>query len=237
VASGVSIADDVNLEAERTIAAYRGSPLHVIGQRVRDYPGTLAFALFGQGPTALAMFLLGLWSGRRRLLERIEERVPLLHRVLRVGLVVGVPGALIWATFRVGNGFTFDASFLLAAAVDFATAPFLSAVYITTLVLLSRTQVWRRCLAPLALVGRMSLTNYLVQSLLGAWLFTGYGLRLYGNVGTAAGLGLCIIIFAVQIPLSGWWLRRFQFGPAEWLLRSWTYARLQPLRLQRARKQ
>ena len=234
VASEVSIAEDLNAEATRTRAAYRGSALDVIGQRVREYPGTLAFALFGQGPTALAMFLLGLWSGRQRLLERIEDVLPLLHRVLRVGLVVGIPGALVWATFRVRNGFTFDSSFLLAAAVDFATAPFLSAVYSATLVLLLRIGVWRRRLAPLALVGRMSLSNYLLQSLIGAWVFTGYGLGLYGHVGTAAGLGICIMIFAVQIPLSGWWLRRFQFGPAEWLLRSWTYARLQPLRRQRA---
>jgi uncharacterized protein len=141
-----------------------------------------------------------------------------------------VLGALIWATFRVVNGFTFDANFLWAAAVDFATAPFLSAAYVTSILLLYRSASWRRRFAPLVAVGRLSLSNYLLQSLVAALIFTGYGLRLYGQVGAAWGIALSIVIFAVQIPLSAWWLRRFQFGPAEWLLRSWTYGRWQPLR-------
>jgi uncharacterized protein len=211
-------------------AAYRGSPADVIAERIREYPGTLAFALFGQGPTALAMFLVGLWAGRRRLLERVDDHLPLLRRVLIVGLTVGVPGALIWATFRVRNGFTFDANFLWAAAVDFATAPFLSAVYATTIVLLYRNTNWRRRLAPFVAVGRLSLSNYLLQSIVAALIFTGYGLRLYGQVGAAWGLALSVTLFAVQIPLSAWWLQHFQFGPAEWLLRSFTYRKLQSLR-------
>jgi uncharacterized protein len=55
-------------------------------------------------------------------------------------------------------------------------------------------------------------------------------LGLYGQVGAAWGLALSITIFAVQVPLSAWWLGRFQFGPAEWLLRSFTYGKVQPLR-------
>jgi uncharacterized protein len=159
----------------------------------------------------------------------VDEYVPLLRRVLVVGLALGVPGAIFWATFRVINGFTFDANFLWAAAVDFATAPFLSAVYAATLILVYRTAAWQRRLAPLAVVGRMSLSNYLFQSLVGALVFTGYGLSWYGQVGPALGLVLSVVIFAMQIPLSAWWLRHFQFGPAEWLLRSFTYGRLQPM--------
>ncbi len=221
---------DTSTTIASSAAGYLGSPTQVIGERIREYPGTLAFALFGQGPTALAMFLVGLWAGRCRLLERVDEHVPLLRRVLIVGLVVGVPGGLIWATFRVVNGFTFDSTFLWAAAVDFATAPFLSAVYAITLLLLYRSTHWCRRLAPLVAVGRLSLSNYLLQSFVAALIFTGYGLRLYEQVGAAWGIALSIAIFAAQIPLSAWWLRRFQFGPAEWLLRSWTYGRWQPLR-------
>ncbi len=230
LAASAAGAPDANAAITGSAAAYRGTPADVIGERIREYPGTLAFALFGQGPTALAMFLVGLWAGRRRLLERVDDYLPLLRRVLSVGLAVGVPGALIWATFRVINGFTFDANFLWAAAFDFATAPFLSAVYATTIMLLYRNATWRRRLAPLAAVGRLSLSNYLLQSLVAALVFTGYGLGLYGQVGAAWGLALSITIFAVQVPLSAWWLGRFQFGPAEWLLRSFTYGKVQPLR-------
>lgn len=143
--------------------------------------------------------------------------------------MVGGVGGLIWGTFTLVNGFTFTAAFLFAAAVDFATAPLLSAVYLTTLTLAWRSETVRRRLAFLVPVGRLALTNYLLQSLAGALIFTGYGLGLYGRVGPAAGFTVSLATFAAQIPLSAWWLRRFRFGPAEWLLRSITYARPQPL--------
>lgn len=65
------------IETERSVEAYRGTPAEVVAERVREYPGALGFALLGQGPTALAMFLVGLWAGRRRLFERVEENLPL----------------------------------------------------------------------------------------------------------------------------------------------------------------
>lgn len=229
-------ATNQSAEVARSVEAYRGTAAEVIAQRLREYPGTLAFVLFGQGPTVLAMFFTGLWAGRRRLFDRVGDFVSLLRRIFAVGLAVGVPGALAWATFRTVNGFNFNAGFFWASAVDFATAPFLSAVYVSMIVLLYRTPAWQRRLAPLAPVGRMALSNYLFQSLVGALLFTGYGLGLYGRVGAALGVLLSLVIFAVQIPLSAWWLRRFRFGPAEWLLRSFTYARLQPLRAESERR-
>ncbi len=77
----------------------------------------------------------------------------------------------------------------------------------------------------------MALTNYLLQSLIYTTIFYGYGLGLVGQLGAAMGLGLAIDIYALQIPFSIWWLRRFRFGPMEWLWRSLTYGRIQPLRV------
>lgn len=221
------------LETARVIAAFRGTPREVVAQRIGDYPGTLAFALLGQGPTALAMFLTGLWAGRQRLLERLDDNLPLLRRVRALGFAIGATGGVVWATYRLVNGFDFGGGLLLASAVDFATAPFLTAAFVTTLTLLYRAPRWRRRLAPLALVGRMALSNYLLQSLVGAFIFTGYGLGLFGRVGAAVGLALSVAIYAMQLPLSAWWLRRYAFGPTEWLLPSFTYARLQPIRARR----
>jgi uncharacterized protein len=88
---------------------------------------------------------------------------------------------------------------------------------------LTQGEVWRRRLAPLATVGRMALSNYLLQSLICTTIFYSYGLGLFGKVRPSLGLLFTIIIFLIQIPLSVWWLRRFQFGPIEWLWRSLTY--------------
>lgn len=106
--------------------------------------------------------------------------------------------------------------------------PLLSLAYAALATRSFHSPTGRRLLSPLAAAGRMALTNYLLQSLIGLLLFTGVGLGLYGRVGPALGLLLTFAVFAVQVWLSGVWLRRFRFGPAEWLWRSLTYGRVQP---------
>jgi uncharacterized protein len=97
--------------------------------------------------------------------------------------------------------------------------------------LLVGNESWRRRLGPLAAVGRMALTNYLLQSVVCTAIFNGYGwVGLYGQLSTFAGLLLSFALFFLQIPLSNWWLERFRFGPAEWMWRSLTYVRPQPFR-------
>jgi uncharacterized protein len=60
----------------------------------------------------------------------------------------------------------------------------------------------------------------------------GYGFGLFGQVGLAAGLAIAVILYAVQIPLSHWWLARFRFGPFEWIWRALTYTQRQALRVE-----
>jgi uncharacterized protein len=62
-------------------------------------------------------------------------------------------------------------------------------------------------------------------------IFYAYGLALYGKVGPLGGVVLAVLIYAVQVPVSVWWMRRFRFGPAEWLWRTLTYGKLQPMRV------
>jgi uncharacterized protein len=97
------------------------------------------------------------------------------------------------------------------------------------LLLLTRSGRWMRRLGFLRWVGRMPLTNYLMQSVVGTLVYNGYGLGMYSKLGYSVGLLLTLAVFALQIPLSRWWLRRFQFGPVEWLWRSLTYGRPQPM--------
>jgi uncharacterized protein len=108
-------------------------------------------------------------------------------------------------------------------------APALAIFYMSSLVLLFQRPAWQRVLSPLAAVGRMALTNYLLQSIISTLLFYGYGFALYDDVNAASGVLLAIAIYALQIVFSNWWLRRFQFGPMEWLWRTLTYGRRQPM--------
>jgi uncharacterized protein len=146
-----------------------------------------------------------------------------------VGLLVGGSGSLLYAlTVELSSrGVPVPFGFV-PGALNFVSAPALGFGYAAALMLLYRREVWRARLSPLAAVGRMALTNYLLQTLIGTTIFYGYGLGLYGRVGPALCLAIAVGIFLVQIPLSVWWLGRFRFGPAEWVWRSLTYLKPQP---------
>lgn len=102
--------------------------------------------------------------------------------------------------------------------------------YMALVVLLFQRPRWRGLLQWFAPVGRMALTNYLGQSVLGIALFYGVGLGLGPRLGLVGILAAAVLIFVLQGWASRCWLRHFRFGPAEWLWRSATYGRAQPLR-------
>ena len=181
------------------------------------------------------MFLLGLYAGRRRILHDIPAHLPLFRKTMWGGLIVGLACNLVFVSVAASP------SRVPSAYYDLATrgartigGPALCLFYISAIVLLVQRKTWQERLAPLAAVGRMALSNYLFQSLVCTLIFYGYGLGLYGNLGPAITLILTIIIYRVQIGLSGWWLSRYRFGPAEWLWRSLTYGKFQPLAPERS---
>ena len=102
--------------------------------------------------------------------------------------------------------------------------------YVGLIMLWSRTPLWAGLQARLAATGRMALTNYIGQSLLGTFVFYGFGLGLFGSVNRIGQLGVVLLIWLLQLWLSPIWLRHFRYGPLEWAWRSLSHFRLQPLR-------
>lgn len=202
--------------AEQATQALLGGWSDVIGEHLGGLTLLVVQAVSLQGPTALAMFLLGMVAGRRRLLAQVRGDEPLLRRLQWVGFPVGIAGGLLY-TLGGGNGDT------LAVTASVATAPLLTAAYVATLLrVMHRLTYVRDALAP---AGRIALTNYLGQSFLGLLIFTGVGLGAAGSLSPLATIGLAVAIFVFQLVVSAWWLRRHQYGPAEWLLRWITNAR------------
>jgi uncharacterized protein len=198
----------------------------VLAHRVRQFPDSVVYLFYGQGPSVFALFLLGLWVGRQRIFENIGAHRSLLLRVFWFGLVLGLVGNVVFASTH---------NLLLSSVAVTVGAPALSFCYAAGISLLAQLPRWHARLAPLASVGRMALSNYILQSVVCTTLFYGYGFGLYEKVGAFAGLLLTFAIYCIQIALSAWWLRRFNFGPLEWLWRSATYGRWQPLRPEAAR--
>ncbi|MBP7964002.1 MAG: DUF418 domain-containing protein [Caldilineaceae bacterium] len=202
-----------------------GSFGEITSQRVRDMNfmfTTWPFIAFN----VLAMFLLGLYAGKRRIFFAIDEHLPLIKRVFVWGLIIGVLGNGLYVTMIQDVSRNIPSGQLMLALLGQTYgAPALALAYMSGLTLLFRTQTGQRLLTPLSYVGRMALTNYLLQSLICTLIFYSYGLGRYGSVGAAAGLGLAVVIYLLQIPWSVWWLGRFRFGPMEWLWRWITYGK------------
>jgi uncharacterized protein len=171
-----------------------------------------------QLPSVMAMFVIGLIIGRSGVLDDLPALYPHLRRWRWIALIIGV----------IGNGlYVFAASDPWLAAFGQAVgAPALAAFYACVVILAAPA------LQPLASVGKLGLTNYVMHSLIATTLFYGYGLGLYNSAPPTLQVALAVTIYALQIVLSGWWLRRYQFGILEWVWRSLTYGRLQPLRVQ-----
>jgi uncharacterized protein len=81
----------------------------------------------------------------------------------------------------------------------------------------------------LSAVGRMAFTNYILQSLICTTIFYGYGLGLFGRLSRFPLMIFVIAIWLLLLWLSPWWLTRFRYGPVEWLWRTLSYGRRQPM--------
>ena len=211
--------------AQADVAYATGNFLEITAQRVRDMNFMYTTIPF-LGFNVLAMFTLGLYAGKRRIFFAIEENLPLIRRVLAWGLIVGVLGnGLYVVMIEDMSRSQLSGQLVLAVLGQTIGAPALALAYMSGLTLFFRTGAGRRLLSPLSFVGRMALTNYLLQSIICTLIFYNYGLGLYGTVGAAAGLGLALVIYLLQIPWSMWWLGRYRFGPMEWLWRWLTYGK------------
>lgn len=85
-------------------------------------------------------------------------------------------------------------------------------------------------LKPLASAGQMALTNYIGQSIICVFIFYSFGTALFGRLEPYAATLVAMTLYASQLAFSTWWMRRFRFGPLEWLWRSLTYEKNQPMR-------
>lgn len=227
-----------NAEKERKLAIFDGSSYRAIAREnaafyYRDIV-TRGVGLFLL-PQVFARFILGLYVGRRNWARRTAELRPTLRRRLPLAIGVGIVGngaPMLIEHLEERNVLGRDSFWVQAVSpVEEAGILALAFTYLSVLVLLfHRSATWHRRLGYLAPVGRMALTNYLMQSALYFVLFTGVGFGLYGEVGPAWCVALALIIFATQMAVSAWWLARYRFGPAEWAWRTLTYGQLQRMR-------
>ena len=193
--------------------------------------------LIGSMNETLPLFLIGLYFGRRKIFYNISANRRFLQQVWKWGLIVGMTGVTIsvgFSAWEYFNSINFNVHSNLTLALEYGLGwefgVVITAVAIVAgLALILEKENWKKRLSFFAPVGRMGLTNYLLQTT-AITLILNYGLKLT-TVGVFGRMMLAIPVFLFIVFLSRWWFKHFRIGPFEWLWRSLTYWKIQPIRL------
>ena len=163
----------------------------------------------------LPLFLLGMVTARRKWLHDVEknhtflEKAWLISFILFIGIKAGV---YLW-----GNPTWL--SMLQDTIGGSASAIF----YLTSITLIYRSSFGEKLLQPFTYVGKMSLSNYIFQSIVCFTLFYSAGFGLYGTISPLGSIGIVFAVYLVQIFLSQLYMKRYRFGPLEWVWRRLMY--------------
>ncbi len=176
-------------------------------------------------PKVVGLFILGYLTGKHHLYVRLQE-LP-LQRLMRLSCLIGIPTSLCYAwSATQGHPWGLTVHSLLYAI---SVVP-MAGVYVIGICMLYLKHAEARCFRWVAAPGRMALTNYIFQSLIGIVLFYGIGLGFGTSLGLVYVELIALLVFTFQIICSSLWLGLFRFGLLEWLWRMFTYGRYFSLR-------
>lgn len=227
---GESGGDAMNemISAKAQMEAYRGTYLDSLWMRLLFMINNLALIPFVTFWLTSGIMLFGMALAKWGVLT--GQRSARFYAILAVlGIGVGLPLAALLYQWAARGDFDMKHSLLFASYMQPVGIP-LALGYLGLVMLIAKQQWLAPLRVSLAAVGRMALSNYLLHSLLGAFIFHGWGLGFFGELQFPTLFGIVLAIWAVNIIGSLLWLRWFRFGPAEWLWRSLTYMKMQPLR-------
>jgi len=217
-----------SIQAE--IAAYRGGWLEQMSHRV---PATMVMQTFlfltfmswrcgGLMLIGMALFKWGALAAQR------SKRFYWI--MMGTGLGVGAPLVIYGILRDFAAGWSYDYSMFLGSQFNYWGSIPMALGYVAIVMLICKSGLWEKLVRRSAAVGRMALTNYLVQTIICTTIFYGHGLGLFGRVERPGQMAIVVGIWILQLVISPLWLRSFQFGPGEWLWRTLTYLKVQPVR-------
>jgi uncharacterized protein len=206
--------------------------IKVLEANWHSWPEKLKYQLeSGRLLMTFGYFLLGLFTGREEFFASIGKYTSKFEKwndftgkavlfLLFLGLLMYLFNLVTIPGIKVVPELKWIASFLFSIYNACLTI-----FYITGITLLFRIEAFRKLLKPLAAMGRMALTIYLMQTLFGLLLFYHFGLGLFDYTSPAINILMGVAVFLIQLKFSQYWLEHFKQGPVEWLWRSLTYFR------------
>ncbi len=229
--------ETINTEADQDRASmlseyvdmYENAPYgELVSYRLQTEMGRVAANIPFTIITVLAMFLFGLYAGKKGVFKPDSQHLPLIKKVWWTTLVLSIPLVALLAIFKTEvidvGVYQQNATYLFTSLSGLTLCFF----YISSLTLMLRREFWQKLLRPLGYTGQMALTNYLLQTFISVGIFLGLGY--FGKVSLAEGTLICLAIYVAQTLFSYIWLKNFRFGPFEWLWRTLTYGYIQPMK-------
>jgi uncharacterized protein len=182
-------------------------------------------------PQVFGMFLIGLAAAREHHahgMTRLQHVAALLLPALLIPALIGNV-AYAWLNSQ-PSARTDALASLMSIGARGLFAPMLSIVYLSVAARALTAQRSATVVRWMSGEGRSTLSLYIGESVVMGLIFNGYGLGMYGRIGPAAGIAICLAVYALLLVLMQRWMKHFRLGPLEWVLRSVTEWKLLPIR-------
>jgi uncharacterized protein len=213
------------------VEAYRGGWAEQMAHRI---PASLAFHTIvffmwtgwrvgGLMLIGMALFKWGVLSAKRS--------KGFYKRLITIGFPIGWTLVILGIIQNFSHGWSVEYSMFFGFQFNYWGSLLVSMAYIGVIMLICQSYTRAKLLASFAAVGRMALSNYLLQTVICTTIFYGHGFGLFGRLDRWQQVLIIPAVWILQLYISPIWLRHFRFGPVEWLWRSLTYLKLQPFRI------
>lgn len=206
-------------EIEASIVAYgQGSWGDIFSQRLADwlYMSGNGLIVISMLFTIVPFLLLGAAAAKWKLIERARELKVYWMITVLVMLIVGT--VIKWLPYLL------EANLFTMGIQDTFGGPLQAIAYAGIIALVCSIPFAAKILSPISKVGRMSMTTYLMQSIIATTIFYAYGFGLYGKIDLSTGTWMAIGIYAFQVVFAEIWFTKFKQGPVEMLWRKLTYS-------------
>jgi uncharacterized protein len=184
---------------------------------------------------ALGRFMIGYWIGQTGRIYHIENYTDFFKRVMRICAWIGFPIMFIATATQILLDFGVlppKSDWKLINYVMLIGSLAVGIFYAIKFAFLYQNNNWRKRLSVFKELGRMALTNYLMQTVINIVIFYGIGFGLAGKIGPSIYILWFALLITLQIFFSKWWLSKYNFGPVEWLWRSLTYKKWQTMKVE-----
>ena len=188
-------------------------------------------SIFGRFYYTFGYFLIGLWLGRIELFKNLEAYAKKIKNVMLWSVAVMLVSVVItFATFATIAQPIDNTSFHFTLGMNFMdwVNICMAIIIFCGFLLLYQNKKWESRLLFFAPYGKMALTNYILQSVIGTFILFGWGLGYLGQIRFSFLFIMALLLITVQATVSKYWLMKFKYGPIEWLWRSGTYMKWQP---------